>query len=72
MSESAIPEPAARPRLSANGSAPRTSSLAAPLAPDRQPPLARISRVRTGVITGVRRMRISQLVRIMRRTARRA
>jgi hypothetical protein len=72
MSEPAIPQPAARPRLSANGSAPRTSSLAAPSAPVGQHSHARTGRAGgTGVITSMRRILISQLGRITRRAARR-
>lgn len=70
MSESATPQPVTRPRLSANGSAPATSSLARPAAKP-QPSHARMSRVRSGLLNGLRHARISQLREVVRRTARR-
>jgi hypothetical protein len=58
------------PRPSANGSTPRLPSEPAPAAAPRQPGPTRIGRIRTGLIAGTGRIRITQLRGIMRRTLR--
>jgi hypothetical protein len=59
-----------RLRPSLNGSTPRLPPQPAPAAPPRQPGPTRISRIRTALITGPVRTRITHLRRIMRRTPR--
>ncbi len=74
MPAPAAPRPgttSTRPRPSVSGSAPRLASQPAPAAPSRQPRPARIGRIRTGLIAGAGRTRITQLRGIVRRTLRR-
>ncbi len=71
MPAPAAPRPgttSTRPRPSAGGFAPRLPSKPAPAAPARQPRPARIGRIRTGLIAGAGRTRITQLRGIVRRT----